>query len=349
MSYNYTLKYRLFDQLMDDILVDFQNYNLENMIEPQQLIKVAKRVTYDLGLRINRTQETLLEVCKGNVKLPDDFFVLNYALLCDEVTVLQGMPQGTWIEDRPIPATNPFITPYQEVPASIDVCIPPTVNCTHCNLPGPCNCNTQEASCVNPALTSFNNTCIKPRIELNCKGEAYELVQIVNPGLSRTYKRTAPIRILENPQTIDCDCPNLYWKTENTAWIRDGYLYTNLKDAVIYISYQGQMTDDEGNLMVPDHDLLNEYYEYAIKQRILENLLMNDEPVDKKLQLVEVRLRAARNNALSMVNTPNFAEMRRVWDMNRRAMYGRYYDMFKNYGPVPAVVPINNFINGYNK
>jgi hypothetical protein len=77
--------------------------------------------------------------------------------------------------------------------------------------------------------------------------------------------------------------------------------------------------------------MLNEYYEYAIKQRILENLIMNDEPVDKKLQIVEARLRAARNNALSIVNTPNFAEMKQMWWTNRRAQYAKYYDMFKSY------------------
>lgn len=340
MSYNYTLKYRRFDQVFDDIQVDFKNLSLENMIEPQELIKVVKRVNYDLGLRINTTKETLLDVCKGNVKLPNDFFVLNYALVCDEVTVTQGMPQGTWIEDRP------FVTPYQATPTYIDPCCAPVVNCNQCN-PDPCSCGSQVEvpACQLPVI----NSCTKPRIELNCKGESFELVQIVNPGITRTYKRTFPIKILENPQMIDCGCPNLYMSSYHSAWIRDGYLYTTLKDAVIYISYQGQLEDEEGNLLLPDHDMLNEYYEYAIKQRILENLMMNDEPVGPKLQIIEARLRAARNNALSIVNTPNFSEMKRVFDMNRKAMYGKYYDMFKSYGSLPAVVPTNNFINGYNK
>ena len=48
MSYNYTLKYKTFDQLLEEVSVDFSNYNLMNMIEPHQLIKVAKRVNYDL-------------------------------------------------------------------------------------------------------------------------------------------------------------------------------------------------------------------------------------------------------------------------------------------------------------
>lgn len=611
MSYNYTLKYRTFNQLLSDIQVDFQNLALENMIEPQQLIKVAKRVNYDLGLRIFKTKETLLNVEKGRVKLPDDFFVLNYALVCDEVSVTQAMPQGTWTEERP------FVTPYKmTTPGVISTCDDGTVNCCNtcslpvsacgcsapisCNTPAvtacscqttPCGCNillplpdpcnssstivnttdtvsstiyeccwlsvllldasvsftiainsipvsvtidgapvmeaylntlglgvwtvtdlagrftfcvtgtdnygdltvivsqipritpascssntvlvttntsTQTCLCgpgcevvsetsnssatasqviqeccwvapvpdgttaitvvingvtyslplgggINGILdylnglnlgewtltitvlnvytlcvvgngntiysnlsvirpqatgvyfptcttdtttTTVNNViitcrcqvvtpapipappvtcvtttdpCVKPRVILNCKNECFEVVQIVNPGLTRTYKRMMPIKILENPQGIECGCPNLYMNSGTTGWIRDGWFYTDLVTATIYISYQGQLEDDNGDLLIPDHDMLNEYYEYAIKQRILENLMMNDEPVGQKLQLVEQRLRAARNNALSIVNTPNFAEMKRVWQMNRKAQYAKYYDMFKSY------------------
>ena len=335
MSYNYTLKYKRFDQLLDEIRVDFQNYNLENYIEPQQMIKVAKRVNYDLGLRIFKTKEVLLDVEKGRVKLPDDFFVLNYALICDEVSVTQAMPQGTWLEERP------FVTPYKQTSTTIDVCAAPIVNCASCNT-APCGCgNTRTCNCnqstcntcfTTPLPTSADSYCFKPKVELRCKGDAYELVQIVNPGITRTYRRMLPIRILENPQSIECGCPNLYMNSVATAWIRDGWFYTDFECGHIYISYQGMLEDDDGNLLVPDHDMLNEYYEYALKQRILENLIMNDEPqAAAKLQLVETRYRAARNYALSIVNTPNFSEMKRVWAANRKAQYARYYDMFKNY------------------
>ena len=55
-------KYRTFDQLLEDVTVDFRTYALEGMIEPQQLIKVATRVNYDLGLRIHRTKETVVDI-----------------------------------------------------------------------------------------------------------------------------------------------------------------------------------------------------------------------------------------------------------------------------------------------
>ena len=60
MSYNYTLKYKTFTQLLAEIYTDFPNYKLESFIEPQQLIKVANRVNYDLVLRIMMTKEAVL-------------------------------------------------------------------------------------------------------------------------------------------------------------------------------------------------------------------------------------------------------------------------------------------------
>jgi hypothetical protein len=141
-------------------------------------------------------------------------------------------------------------------------------------------------------------------------------------------------------QEIECDCPNLYYDSPNEGWIKNGFLYTTFPHGKVYLNYQGALEDDDGNLLVPDHDLLNEYYEYALKQRLLENLYMNGEDVSQKLGLIEQRLKAARNNALSMVNTPNFAEMKKLWWTNRKAMYGKYYDMFKSY-PINSIYTRN--------
>ena len=90
MDFNYTLRYRTFDSVLEDVSIDFNTLALENMIEPQQLIKLAKKLNYDLGLRINQTKEVVLEVCHGKVKLPDDFYVFNYALLCGQFTESVG-------------------------------------------------------------------------------------------------------------------------------------------------------------------------------------------------------------------------------------------------------------------
>ena len=72
-------KYRTFSQLMEDVSIDFSTYALEGMIEPAQLIKVATRVNYDLGLRIHRTKEVVIDIEHGRGQLPFDFQYLNYA------------------------------------------------------------------------------------------------------------------------------------------------------------------------------------------------------------------------------------------------------------------------------
>jgi hypothetical protein len=329
MDFNYTLKYRTFDQLFEDVSVDFNTYALENMIDPQTLIKIARKLNYDLGLRINQTRERILEVEHGRAKLPDNFYTLNFAMICGEYEVRTGYNIG---------GTNIQEVPYTEVPSTVDQCAAPTVNCSTCNS-NPCNhtaaCGghifpTDHIPTQHDSNNPYGDTCIKPRVFMNCKGENYELIQIVNPSETRHYKVLIPLR-MKSSQNIECDCPNLYFNTPDEAWIKDGYLYTNFNTGKVYLNYQSTLEDDEGNLLVPDHDLLNEYYEYALKKRLLENLLMNGEDVSQKLQYVIGELRGARNQALSLVNTPNFEEMKKLWSANRRAMYGKYYNMFKSY------------------
>ena len=332
MDSNYTLKYRTFDQLLEDVSIDFSTFSLENMIEPQTLIKLAKKLNYDLGLRINQTREAILEVCHSRVKLPDDFYTFNYGMICGEYTVLTGYDRG---------GTNIQEIPYNEFPSTVDQCAVPTVNCRTCNS-NPCN---HTAACLGnvpptnviPTEYDPNNpygdTCIKPRVFMNCKGEQYEVIQVIsNPGITRVYRNLISLR-MKASQEIECDCPNLYVNAANEGWIKGGFLFTTFDTGTVYLNYQGQMEDDEGNLLVPDHDLLNEYYEYAFKARILENLYMNGEDVAQRMQLIEQRLKSARNNALSVVNTPNFREFENIWAANRKAMYGKFYNMFMSHSP----------------
>jgi hypothetical protein len=318
MDFNYTLKYRTFDQLLEDVTIDLHTFALENMIEPQQLIKVVRKVNYQLGLRINQTKEVILDVTHHKVKLPDDFYTFNYALICgdfQEVVGYDGYAGGTNMQE----------VRYSDWPNEVTECGCPKDN--RCCLDG------KEGICLthNPE-TPYGDTSIKPRVFLNSKGEAYELIQVVNPSTTRLFRFLKPLR-MKTSQEIDCDCPNLYYNTPDQGWIKDGYLNTTFESGKVYLNYQGDLTDDNGSLMVPDHELLNDYYEYALKSRIFENLFINGEDVSQRIQIIDARLREARNNAISLVNTPNYKEMEKLWWTNRKAMYGKYYYMFMSYSP----------------
>jgi hypothetical protein len=327
MDYNYTLKYRTFDQLLEDVTIDLNTFALENMIEPQQLIKLAKKINYDLGLRINQTKEVALDVCHGKVKLPDDFYTFNYGMVCGNYTVTTGYggaASGTNIQE----------VPYVETPANVDICAPITVNCSTCNA-NPCNNTAGCSSNTGTNIGVYGDTCIRPRVFMNCKGDMNELIQVINPSTTRVYKELIPLR-MKVGQGVDNNCPNVRSNAANEGWIKGGFIFTNFQEGTVYVNYQGQMEDENGNLMVPDHDLLNEYYEYALKQRILENLYLNGEDVAQRMGLIDQRLKAARNQALSLVNTPNFRELYEIWWTNRRAQYSKYYDMFTSRTPSNA-------------
>lgn len=280
------LQYKTFDQLLSEVAADFATYNNEGMIEPGQLIKVAQRVNYDLGLRIYGTKEKVLDIEKKKTKLPTDFYVLNYAYLCGKYTVTAPVMAGRETEN---------------IILSSDLC-------KKCGQPDPtCSC---EATYT-----------------VECKTGEKVYVQVVEKRKyeTRTYDSFEPIRIATS--TGKTDATN---DSDKVGYIKNGFVYTNIEEGKLFISYQGALEDEDGNLLVLDHPMINEYYEYAIKQRILENLYIGGEDVGQRMQLVEQRLRAARNNALSIVNTPDFAEMYKLWQTNRKAQYSKYYDMFKS-------------------
>lgn len=304
MSFNYPLKYRTFDQLLDDATVDLKNLALENMIEPQQLIKVVRRVNYDLGLRIMQQKDDVIEVHRHKARLPDDFFTLNYALICGQYEVETIIPTGTHVEEFPCQNVTAV---YQPSSPGVNLCGPD---------PEPC-----APQCPVP---------VQPKCCMNQCGDEFQLIQFVKTE-KRIFKHFSPLRLRNNAESIDCDCPNLGWRCLDEGWIQDGFLHTTLENCKVYLNYQGNLEDDNGNMLAPDHPILNEYYEYAVKERILENLLMNGEPVEQRLQYIIQKLRPARNNALSIVNMPNFAEMKDIWKANRAAQYNRYYVMFRSF------------------
>lgn len=278
------IKYRTFEQLLEDVSIDFSSYALEGMIEPQQLIKIAMRVNFDLGVRIQKSKQIILDIDKGKAKLPNDFYSLNFAYMAGKYTVQTEMPSGTLIEDRILD------------PATVAV--------------DDEGCPTDTSVCMN-----------------DC-GDYYQLIQ-KSKSKVKVYESFAKVHAVG--QGISDSCPNSRWNdSQYKVEIRDGYIYTNFSTGQVYLNYQSQMENAEGELVVMDHPLVNEYYEYALKQRILENMIFAGEPVSQQLNLIEARFRVARNNALSFVNTPDFGELQKIWKMNRKAQYDKYVNMFKS-------------------
>lgn len=79
----YNLKYITFNQLMNSVEQDLELYSTENMIDRQRLIKIVREVNADLGIKINRDQEAIVEVKHKKAELPLDFANLQAIFLCE--------------------------------------------------------------------------------------------------------------------------------------------------------------------------------------------------------------------------------------------------------------------------
>lgn len=305
-----TLRYRTFNQLLADVMVDFKKYQQKDMIDAQELIKVAMRCNYELGLRINMTKEAILDVERGKVRMPNDFYVFNFGIVVADFCATDVIPAGTHVEERIISGVD-MIPEYKPAPPEI-------INLCEEVEPMP----KPECVCEPP------NPCKDGHCHIACNGDVWELVQTFQTQ-THHYRKIYPLRILENTEDINGFCPGLYWESPMSGVLRDKWLYTSFQHGKVYVNYQGALENEDGELLVPDHELLNEFYEYALKQRIIENLIMNDEEVNpNKIQLIEQRYRAARNNAYTLVNTPNFHELIEMFKMNRNIHMNKYFDMF---------------------
>ncbi len=334
------IAYKTFDELMADVTTDLRSYSLSGLIDPQELIRVVRMVTKDLGLRIYKTKEVALELHNGKVRLPEDYYTFNFALLADSGSKLIVPPQGVSTTVVPYPQ----VQAYQDAP-------PPAENCkTYCGTSEQQPCGQCEQCTptlvISPGHTPlklFGNPCQAPRVFLDCKGDAMELVQIVNAQVHR-WKRLIRLYLIDSPG-IPESCPNRYAYGCDKIWVKDRFLHSDLECGTIYLNYEGVLEDEEGNLLVVDVPKLTEYYEYAVKVRIFENLYLNGEDVQQRLQFLENKLLVVKDEARKIVKTPNFSELHEMWKLNRRAFNSRYVDMFayRNFwGLDPA-----NYAGGY--
>lgn len=350
------LQYRTFDDLMNSVRSDLYTMDQDNFINPQELIKIAIKINYELGLKINPSRGKLIDVSKGLGKLPADFYVMNFAMLCgvgrDTYTTCKSSDLNTMYDQmlklaeivnaRPRIQVADLIVDWNVVThnlGSTDIVIKvQDSNKDYINFEYVILNENQVKIKVYEYYPAARITFIAAaNVVANCSivlDNCPDGCKIIEnkPGLIREFPRPVPIEIIPyNYGEPECNLKNV-GSYNYRLKIKDKFIHTiNFTEGRVYINYESVMEDDEGNLLVLDHPTVNDYYEYALKERILENLFLNGENVAQKLQLVQAKIRPSRNNALSFINTPDYGEMKRMWEKNRKAMYAKYYNMFNSY------------------
>lgn len=385
------LKYRKFDDLINEVYIDFPSFTREGMVEPAQLIKIAQKCNYELGLKIHGTKETILEVEHGRAKLPSDFYILNLALLCGHYRHIEpGLFNGIQSENRVIPVQNPNSIPqltscpcwkvvnntsaavilsvvycdnstsdFSFVPGTTTICANSIIDRNHImaeistnsfcyNIPatGTYSCTIPEVPCCVPDGDGDDCGAINPdpwhqnRVFTQCNNTMQVNVIEYHSNQIREYSEFERIHMVPSKEATAFCVNTQFQDAPYHGHIRDGFLWVpELKSnhhiqnhtRRIYICYLGAMEDENGNLMVLDHPKINDYYEWAIKERILQNQYLNGEPdLLQRWQMANKELKLARIEALTITTTPDFYELKKTIEMNRRAMYHKYVHPFSS-------------------
>jgi hypothetical protein len=400
------LQWRTFDQLMDEVRIDLYSFAQDGSIQPAQLIKVVQRVNKELGLKIHKTKETILDVCDRGAKLPADFEIANFAMVChhwkDHVCNDPGYPTGYGkTESTVFPDPTLTTCPCWSLTVSVAAVQVPVTYCDGtterialypnedlsaktykmCLMavetaqaaggvlvaePGD-GCyydyNTSAYSCTKPSTCPICdikkdscNTGINPdpynrsRCYTVCDKQRDCITVISDSGLyqKREYTEFEPLLLVPGQYASAFTNPARFPNGRYQGEILNGFIRVNNNCHKIYLNYQGIMEDDYGNLMVLDHAMINEYYEYAVKKRILENLYINGDPaLERRLQLVTLEYDKARANALSIVNTPEVSEMVKAYSIFRKTAEYKYFNPFnKYYSNIPGLPTFNAFYIG---
>lgn len=175
-----------------------------------------------------------------------------------------------------------------------------------------------------------------------CEKTCDHVVVLENTTLAVEVKEQVPLVLSQPEYTCEtCDEP-IFDGAYRVAIERhedDLYLLCGFDEAKIIIRYISKMESPE-DILIYDHPLVREYYEYAVKERILEELWLNGkEEVLRKYQLVTEKHRQAKIEAKRFVNTPDFSEIKGYHTSKRRKMYNKFW------GPLTRKLPRSYSVN----
>lgn len=350
-EFNYTLQFKTFEEFVNEIRQDMPRYDYAGIIDPSQIIRQVLYCYRELGIRIYQVKQSVLQLKENRVKLPDTFHSVNFVLLCHQREVVHIPVQGVQLwADVDFPEEDKLfgrVPKYKPLPNPTDKCYPEppinkTINCCG-NVETEQVFTLENGSCfVQPA--SDEHGCPKVPVKydfkvcVDKKGTIYQVVK----GEVHEFKQKIPLRMSDrcfDSGIMACEDCQPDYETPYTYCISNNFLILNIPkntviyDPHIYINYVSLPSDNDGNILVPAEPIINEYFLYTVKERVLENVLINgmDTSVQAKLQFVTQKKIEARYKAKHFVNRPNMKELRNAWMINRAAMYRKYIQAFGNF------------------
>lgn len=144
------------------------------------------------------------------------------------------------------------------------------------------------------------------------------------------FERFIPLQLsssLYNKCTEYSPCS--YNNKEYKIDVEDNFFKFSFEKGEIYLSYLGNLISEDGEIEIPFHPKLNPYYEYAVMEKILENMFLNSEAdILQKLQYISQKKKDAYSVAWDFANTREVNEWSKIQKKLQTEYYNKWYKIF---------------------
>lgn len=144
------------------------------------------------------------------------------------------------------------------------------------------------------------------------------------------YEKIVPLSLTDriHSKLIEYS-PCNHYKGEFKVDLNEEEFNFSFENGEVYLCYLGNLISEDGEIEIPFHPKLNPYYEYAIMEKILQDIFLNsDADVINKLKYVSEKKREAYAIAWDYANTRQVNEWSKAQKNIQRDYYNKWVKIF---------------------
>lgn len=152
------------------------------------------------------------------------------------------------------------------------------------------------------------------------------IIKRCGTDLEQTYTQWIPLSLSKRSNIYTHDLCMNKDKCKYTIDIDEESIYIPFRDGEIYMMYFTAMQDENEEPIVPFHPLITNWYEWCIREKILQDMLFNsDGDVAQKLQYASREKAKYWLDAMNFVMEPFYKELSEIQRRKEQKFYNTYY------------------------
>lgn len=287
-------KYITAKELISEVKQSLRKYADNNLIDDNSLLKHIIRCNEFLGERLHHSRQCKLIVKDNRAPVPSDLWKIEMAfgLSTEKQDIFTGIFGSAIVYHPEELELNPSLNEQIHYLGALSRC---KTKCGTCD-----NCKSVHVSVY--------DTKYFERVE---------------------NKRVFPLKLISNSNDCVPYSPCNRIKSGYTIDLMDGEFRFSFPEGEIFLSYLGDLIDGEGNLLIPDNELLLPYYEWTLKNIVLEDLVLNtDLDVINAYKLSQSKLVDAKLTAMDYIGAFKGKQLDQIQQKRKIEFYNKWYAKF---------------------